>query len=211
MENSTNTIIFVIVRVIIYGAVLVGISQVIFLDAFEQVDFESAHKYGEHSYTEWGQVVMLIMIIGLFFWSARLDKDKQAASIAVVGFFTMALIREFDMHLDLVFDGLWQIIALVTLLITILLLYRQRAFFKASVIYLFKTTAFGFIAAGFLTTFVFSRLYGRGTFWKQVMEDGYMRTVKNASEESIELLGYTIIFFGAIEYFRHLLKEKVEH
>jgi len=210
MENSTNTIIFVIVRVIIYGAVLVGISQVIFLDAFEQVDFESAHKYGEHSYTEWGQVVMLIMIIGLFFWSTKLDKDKQAASIAVAGFFTISLIREFDMHLDLVFDGLWQIIALVTLLITILLVYRQKAFFKASVIYLFKTTAFGFIAAGFLTTFVFSRLYGRGTFWKQIMEDGYMRTVKNASEESIELLGYAIIFFGAIEYFRHLLKEKVE-
>lgn len=211
MENSTNTIIFVIVRVIIYGAVLVGISQVIFLDAFEQVDFESAHKYGEHSYTEWGQVVMLIMIIGLFFWSARLDKDKQPAPIAVAGFFTMSLIREFDMYLDLIFDGLWQVIALVTLLITILLVYRQKAFFKASVIYLFKTTAFGFIAAGFLTTFVFSRLYGRGTFWKQVMEDGYMRTVKNASEESIELLGYAIIFFGAIEYFRHLLKEKVEH
>ncbi len=115
------------------------------------------------------------------------------------------------MHLDLVFDGLWQIIALVTLLITIWLVYRQKAFFKASVIYLFKTTAFGFIAAGILTTFVFSRLYGRGTFWKQVMEDGYMRTVKNASEESIELLGYAIIFFGAIEYFRNLLKDKVEN
>lgn len=198
-------------RVIIYGAVLVGISQVIFLDALEQVDFESTHKYGEHSYTEWCQVVMLIMIIGLFFWSARLDKDKQPVPIAVAGFFTMALIREFDMYLDLIFDGLWQILALVTLLITILLIYRQKAFFKASVIYLFKTTAFGFIVAGFLTTFVFSRLYGRGTFWKQVMEDGYMRTVKNASEESIELLGYAIIFFGAIEYFRHLLKEKVEH
>ncbi len=211
MENSTNTIILVIVRVIIYGAVLVGISQVIFLDAFEQVDFESAHKYGEHSYTEWGQVVMLIMIIGLFFWTAKLDKDKQAVSIAVTGFFTMALIREFDMHLDLVYDGLWQILALVTLLITVWLVYKQKAFFKASVIYLFSTPAFGFIAAGFLTTFVFSRLYGRGTFWKQVMEDGYMRTVKNASEESIELLGYTIIFIGAIEYFRHLLKDKVEH
>jgi hypothetical protein len=211
MENSTNTIIFVIVRVIIYGAVLVGVSQVIFLDSFEQVDFDTAHKYGEYSYTEWSQVVMLIMIIGLFFWSTKLDKDKQAASIAVAGFFTMSLIREFDMYLDLVFDGLWQIIALVTLLITILLVYRQKAFFKASVIYFFNTTAFGFIAAGFLTTFVFSRLYGRGTFWKQVMEDGYMRTVKNASEESIELLGYAIIFFGAIEYFRHLLKDKVEH
>ena len=210
MENSTNTIIFMIIRVIIYGAVLLGVTQVIFLDAFEQVDFELTHKYGEYSYTEWGQVIFLIMIISMFSWSAKLDKNNQVASIAVVGFFTMALIREFDMHLDLVFDGLWQIIALVTLLITILLVYRQKAFFKASVIYLFKTTAFGFIAAGFLTTFVFSRLYGRGTFWKQIMEDGYMRTVKNASEESIELLGYAIIFFGAIEYFRHLLKEKVE-
>ena len=211
MDNSTNTIILVILRVIIYGTVLLGISQVIFLDAFEQVDFELAHKYGEYSYTEWGQVVFLIMIIGLFFWSARLDKNKQAASIAVTGFFTMALIREFDMHLDLVFDGLWQILALATLLITIWLVYKQKAFFKISVVYFFRTTAFGFITAGFLTTFVFSRLYGRKTFWRQVMEDGYMRTVKNASEESIELLGYTIIFFGAIEYFRHLLKDKVEH
>jgi len=211
MENSTNTIIFMIIRVIIYGAVLLGVTQVIFLDAFEQVDFELSHKYGEHSYTEWGQVIFLIMIISMFIWSAKLDKNNQAASIVVAGFFTMALIREFDMYLDFVFDGLWQILALLTLLITLWLVYKRKAFFRDSIIYFFRTTAFGFITAGFLTTFVFSRLYGRKEFWKQVMEDGYMRTVKNASEESIELLGYTIIFFGAIEYFRHLLKEKIEH
>jgi len=211
MENSTNTIIFMIIRVIIYGAVLLGVTQVIFLDAFEQVDFELAHKYGEYSYTEWGQVIFLIMIISMFSWSAKLDKNYQVASIVVAGFFTMALVREVDMYLDLVFDGLWQILALVTLLITLWLVYKQKAFFKDSIIYFFRTTAFGFITAGFLTTFVFSRLYGRKEFWRQVMEDGYMRTVKNASEESIELLGYTIIFFGAIEYFRHLLKEKIEH
>ena len=211
MENSANTIIFMIIRVIIYGAVLLGVTQVIFLDAFEQVDFELTHKYGEYSYTEWGQVIFLIMIISMFIWSAKLDKNNQAASIVVAGFFTMALIREFDMHLDFVFDGLWQILALLTLLITLWLVYKRKAFFRDSINYFFRTTAFGFITAGFLTTFVFSRLYGRKEFWRQVMEDGYMRTVKNASEESIELLGYTIIFFGAIEYFRHLLKEKIEH
>ncbi|MDF5473975.1 NAD(P)-dependent oxidoreductase, partial [Vibrio parahaemolyticus] len=37
---------------------------------------------------------------------------------------------------------------------------------------------------------VFSRLYGMGSFWQQVMNESYIRDVKNISEEGMELLCY---------------------
>jgi len=33
------------------------------------------------------------------------------------------------------------------------------------------------------------------------MEEGYIRSVKNAAEEGLELLGYLLIFMSAIEFF----------
>ena len=36
--------------------------------------------------------------------------------------------------------------------------------------------------------------------WETVMGENYVYAVTRASEEAIELLGYTLIFLGAIEY-----------
>jgi len=60
--------------------------------------------------------------------------------------------------------------------------------------------SFGMLTMGILIIHVFSRLYGRKKIWKALMgEDNFIRTVKDASEEGIELLGYSIIFIGVIE------------
>ena len=61
--------------------------------------------------------------------------------------------------------------------------------------------------AGFITTFVFSRLFGRSIFWQAVMEEQYFRSVKNAAEEGTELLGYGLMLIGAIEYFIYKLNQ----
>ncbi len=52
-----------------------------------------------------------------------------------------------------------------------------------------------------LITFAYSRLMGESILWQTLMEENYVRNVKNAVEESIELLGDTIILFGAMEFF----------
>jgi hypothetical protein len=80
-----------------------------------------------------------------------------------------------------------------------------------------KTYGFAFFFSGLIILHVFSRLYGRKLMWidllrnthdQYVIEDNgekvialrdFMRPVKDASEESIELLAYSIILIGVVE------------
>lgn len=57
-----------------------------------------------------------------------------------------------------------------------------------------ETYAFGLIVAGFITTFVFSRLVVNESLWTAIMGEVYQRNVKNALEEGIELLVDKLIF-----------------
>ncbi|MDP1086466.1 transporter, partial [Klebsiella pneumoniae] len=59
--------------------------------------------------------------------------------------------------------------------------------------------SFGLFAAGFLTTYVFSRLYGRQDFWRAVLQENYLRDFKSAAEELVELFGYALLLIAVIE------------
>ena len=61
------------------------------------------------------------------------------------------------------------------------------------------TASFGLFLMGMLTTYVFSRLFGRTEFWEAVMEEKYFRSVKNTAEECLELYGYMVLLIGVIE------------
>ncbi len=50
------------------------------------------------------------------------------------------------------------------------------------------------------TLLVFSRLFGMGEMWQGLMQENYMRGVKNTAEEGVELLSYSLIVFSAIWY-----------
>ncbi|MGF1911717.1 hypothetical protein L4C38_20070 [Vibrio kasasachensis] len=51
---------------------------------------------------------------------------------------------------------------------------------------------------------VFSRIYGMGAFWQDVMNEYYVREVKNIVEEGIELLCYSLICLSGIQAFRQV-------
>src|SRR5690606_9729329 len=62
-----------------------------------------------------------------------------------------------------------------------------------------SSAPFGIFLMGFLTTYVFSRLFGRKVFWNAAMAGRYFRAVKNTAEEWLELYGYLIILIAVIE------------
>jgi len=157
---------------------------------------------------EWAQVIVLLIVISLMTFTGKIDKTHNSTGRLISGFFLMALIREFDAVLDSIFDGLWQILVFLVLIFIVVEIIRKMESIKQSLNTFFRSTSFGFFSSGFLVTFVFSRLYGRGLFWESVMGEGYVRAVKNVSEESIELLGYTLILFGTIEWFKFLTNKK---
>jgi hypothetical protein len=75
----------------------------------------------------------------------------------------------------------------------------------------FTTPAFGTFIAGFLSVFVFSRLFGTKKVWQALFEvdqlEGMQRWVKNAVEEGTELFGYTLLFIAAIEFFVYVSRK----
>lgn len=81
------------------------------------------------------------------------------------------------------------------------LVYRYKDNFVHDTVEFIKRPEFGILLCGFLTVFVFSRLFGCRILWESVMGDGYMRCVKNAVEEGVELLGYLFIGIASVEYY----------
>ncbi|WP_188457862.1 hypothetical protein [Psychroflexus planctonicus] len=160
-----------------------------------------AGEFKEDSLTERAQeTFLLIGIIILVISSIKFEAFRYFNSILSL-FFLTHLIRELDSILDSVFDGLWQILAFSVVGIAIVILIKHGKLFWKQVAEIQHQFAFGIFTVGLLTLHVFSRLYGKGTNWENLMGDGYFRTIKDASEESIELLGYTIILISIGELF----------
>ncbi len=55
------------------------------------------------------------------------------------------------------------------------------------------------LVTGVMLLLVFSRLFGMGSFWHNVMGDDYVRAVKNIAEEGTELLAYCLIAFASLK------------
>lgn len=190
-----------ILRLLFYAAIMAGISHLIFLDSIAITDY----RFGEDSYTEWTQEIFILLCSILFFTIGRYDRTITGFTGMLSGMALMAFIREFNNYFHTWFKGAWQVLVLIALIITIIYVYRNReTLIKPFYDYL-KLPAFGVTLSGFITLMVFSRLFGRGTMWRNILEvddlgEGPFRWVKNAAEEGTELLGYTLIFIGTLEY-----------
>jgi len=188
----------IILRIVFYAVLLLLVSQLIYIDALEV----AKQKFKEESWTEYLQVITLFLTALIFYISAHKWPKFRSLGILLAGAATIAFIREIDAYLDAyVFDGAWQTLALVAAISIGWMTYKWRKGLIEAIQYFIGTQSFGLCLGGFLTVFVFSRMFGRQIFWRAVMEEGYMRSVKNAAEEGLELLGYLLIFMSAIEFF----------
>lgn len=197
MKKEVKILSSVGVRVILYAGYLLALSLVFMYDT-EPSDY---HKFRESSMTEMVQELTLLLT-SIILWSTGFyNKAIRPLAYLMGGFFAAAYVREHNAFLDeKLFDGGWQLLAYSIAAITIFLVHRNRSNLLQSILKYVDSRSFGILIMGFIVTFFYSRLYGETYMWKAVMEDAYMRDVKNASEESIELLGYSIILFGAIEF-----------
>jgi hypothetical protein len=125
----------------------------------------------------------------------------------VAGFFGVMLIREADMFLDVITQGFWIYPALALSVAVIVYAARQRGTVIAPAIESASTKPFAYLIVGLLLVIVFSRAFGTGQLWEEVMGEDYRRIYKSVIQEGIELLGYVLVFFGAAKVF---LLEKCE-
>ncbi|WP_300669120.1 hypothetical protein [Desulfoluna sp.] len=170
---------------------------------WEAVYTDLSSLFSENSVLEYLQVTALFFTLICVCLSGQRDPSRGPLVALLAGAASIACIREFDFYLDrCFFDGAWQLLAVVTAFSAITRAGRYPDGLRASLHDFLGRSSFGLMAGGFMTVFVFSRLFGWQVLWRAIMGDGYMRVVKNAVEEGTELLGYTLILIGAMEFLR---------
>lgn len=191
---------FIVLRVLLYGALLFGIAEGVFFDAANPME---DGYFGEITFTEIAQEVILFCLFIFYLLLGFKWKEIQVVSNFISLFFLMAFIREFNFLVD----G-WFYPVLVVLVVLSYLLVRDFKKIKQSTIVFFSKPASTWFLAGLLITLVFSRLFGRSKFWRLLYDDENYRLAKAATEEGLELLGDTLMLISAIEFSLYYLFEK---
>ena len=162
----------------------------------------------ETSFTEVSQEVMLAIIAGVFWVSAR-QPGQRGIGILAGGFFACMLIRELDGLFDPISHSFWLWPALLTAGTCVYKALGNKSARRDVVSGLARFSvrpAFGFVMAGLLVL-IFSRLFGMGSLWHGILQGGYARLAKTTVEEGVELLAYSICLGGALDYFLELRRD----
>jgi hypothetical protein len=200
MKESGRIILLFTVRIMLYIALMVILNTVYVHDA---AHITNTGKFGENSWTEILQEAFLFITGIVFIVIGRYDRDLNTVANLASVFFFMAFIREFNNQISF-----WPYLEIPLILIFLGLTYFNRNKLISSVLRFLNHRALAWLVIGFLVTFIFSRLFGRTDFWQQLLENDYNRWAKNAAEEGIELLGYTFLFIGGIEFLLEAIKKK---
>ena len=184
-------------RYFLYGALL---AAMVFAMDWEARFLPPSERFSESSLIEKLQIVLLAVAQILGWVMARKSPEKKALGIFIAGFALMAMIRELDAFFDhALFDGAWQCALFLVACATFYALWKSPT--TKNLPPFSCSSAFGFLTTGAFVVLVISRLMGRSALWRAIMEESYMRIVKNAVEESVELMGYALILLGVIELF----------
>jgi len=173
--------------------------MMLFITFIIRTDFK-LQDFSESSYTEYTQESFLFFVICIFLYCYFKKPAVKVLSLLFSLFFLVHLIRELDSIFDQIVHGFWLYPALVVVLFSFLVLYKNWKKFWEEFNTIHKTYPFGILLCGLIILHVFSRIYGTTSTWKYALQDEYLRIIKDASQESIELLGYSFILIATVEW-----------
>ncbi|PJX14870.1 hypothetical protein CWI66_04650 [Halomonas sp. 141] len=185
-----------LLRATLYILFIGGIAQGAYLEAL----YLPTVRFTELGFTELTQTFILISCCTLLLYVRHVLKVWPTVTLLLLAFLAASLVREQDYFLDeYVARHIWKILVAMIILPSLAWVVYQRQRFLEEFRHFSNSFAFGLFAGGVLVTYVFSRLYGRQVFWRAVLEEQYVRVFKDAAEEVVELLGYSLILFAMIE------------
>ncbi|WP_333500738.1 transporter [Kluyvera genomosp. 2] len=155
----------------------------------------------EDSLTEIVQECILFGIVVIHLFRARKARIARQRHILIAGFFMAMLIRELDAVFDLIHHGSWLWFALAVSLVTIAYTFRRPQRVLAQLVEYTTTPSYGLMISGLLAILIFSRLFGMSMLWHSILQDGYVRVVKNMVEEGCELFGYMLCLGASVNLF----------
>jgi hypothetical protein len=155
----------------------------------------------EFSPVEILQNLLLIFCICLFGWIASRDRLRRPFALGFCALFTIFLVRELDYFMDFYgVDNLWQVLCASLLAITLVYLGRHRHRFEQGLRRSWPSTGLAIILVSFILLIPFAQLVGHNALWEQILGDSYVRVIKVAVEEFIELGAYALLAIGSIEF-----------
>jgi hypothetical protein len=157
-------------------------------------------RFTELGFTEFTQTLVLATCCAMLVYIRQVLKVWPTVTLLLLAFLAASLVREQDHFLDsYVAHNTWKALVALIIIPTLVWVVKQRRRFLDEFAYYSNTFSFGLFTAGVLTTYIFSRLYGRQEFWQTILEDSYVRNFKNIAEEVVELLGYSLMLIATLE------------
>ncbi|MCL7929493.1 hypothetical protein [Halomonas llamarensis] len=184
------------VRTVIYTLLIGLIAQ----GAYWEAKYLPAVRFSELGFTEFMQTLVLATACLLLVYARHVLRVWPNVTLLLLAFIAASLVREQDHFLDAyVAEHTWKILVTLIVIPSITWAVIQRRHFLAEFSHYSNTLSLGLFTAGVLTTYIFSRLFGRQAFWQTVMQEHYTRDVKDMAEEVVELLGYSMILIAMVE------------
>ncbi len=185
-----------LVRAVLYVLLIGAIAQGAYLEAL----YFPSVRFTELGFTEFTQTLVLATCCAMLVYIRQVLKVWPTVTLLLLAFLAASLVREQDHFLDsYVAHNTWKALVALIIIPTLVWVVKQRHRFLDEFAYYSNTFSFGLFTAGVLTTYIFSRLYGRQEFWQTILEDSYVRNFKNIAEEVVELLGYSLILIATLE------------
>ncbi|GEN27299.1 hypothetical protein HVA01_09450 [Halovibrio variabilis] len=186
----------ILVRAVLYVLFIGAIVQGAYLEAL----YLPSVRFTELGFTELTQTLVLFTCCAMLIYIRQVLKVWPTVTLLLLAFVASSLVREQDYFLDTyVAENTWKVLVALIILPSLFWVVKQRQRFLEEFAHYSNTFAFGLFTAGVLTTYIFSRLYGRTIMWQAVLDDQYVRIFKDVAEEVVELLGYSLILIATLE------------
>ncbi|WP_316734947.1 hypothetical protein [Pedobacter aquatilis] len=184
-------------RFLVYCLLAVLAAEIIRHDALStHVD----NRFSEDSFTEHMQSVLLVISAGISIFIFKKDSYYRMVALLFFTLLACSFFREQDIYFERYLGKTtWMYPVCLILMWFVYHLIRNFRRLVFELRNFVNSYSFGIFLTGFLTTFIFSRLFGRKIFWYAVMDERYFRAVKNAAEECLELFGYLMLLIATIE------------
>jgi len=151
----------------------------------------------EDTVIQYAQESFLLLSAILFSLSAWRRPESRGFLVLVAGFFGCMFIREFNNFLDNIADGFWVYPAVLLAVTSIVYARFCGRTVLAPMAMFTQTRSYAYLSIGLLIVIIFSRIFGSGSLWSELMMGDYQAGYKKIIQEGLELLGYILIVYGS--------------
>ena len=198
-KEERVTVISVSIRLSIYTAMITAFA----LSLKAIIIHEGLDAFYEGHWVENLQMLLLALTAIIYAAIAKLGaKDHGVLAKAMALLATFAVIREGDAFWDRVIPVFgWELLGTLVFLALVYVITQGRQYFPRQVATFMGMRGMALAWAGFMVAIPLAQIVAHGPLFQLIMGAEYMNTFKRMIEETLELVGYMMIFFSSVEHF----------